>query len=153
MTVATRTYYFPTVAWFDALRDVMNRDVETYRMLGFIDARIGIRVGADGELPAEASFVLTFGPYSCDDVAEAPADDAAPVDFTLSAPYGTWKEMIENIIENRGADLHHTLNYLHFGRIELAASDQLQADLFFRINSSFQRFFDGAADVDTRFVA
>jgi hypothetical protein len=61
--------------------------------------------------------------------------------------------MVENIGANGEADLRHTLNYLHFGQIELKASDQLQADLFFRVNGSLQAFFDGAAKLETAFDA
>jgi hypothetical protein len=131
----------------------MNQDEEGYRKLGFIDASVGIEVRMDDALPEDRTFVLTFGAYTCDGVIELPSLDAAQVDFTLSAPYATWKEMIQIIAENQGADLRHTLNYLHFGRIDLQAADQLRADLFFRINASLQTFFDGAAGIETQFVA
>jgi hypothetical protein len=152
MVVAT-TQLFPTVGWFEALLDVMNRDGEAFRKLGFIDARVGIAVLRDGAMPEDRAFMLTFGAYTCDGVVVLPSPEAAEVDFTLSAPYATWKEMIQNIAENQGADLRHTLNHLHFGRIDLQAADQLRADLFFRINASLQRFFDGAAVIETRFIA
>ena len=149
MTVVTRAS-FPTVEWFRTLQQLMNEDRETFRKLGFVDAKVGIIVAPDEALPDGRNFLLTFGAYTCDDVTEAAAAD--DVNFSLEAPYSTWKEMIDNIQVNRGADLRHTLNYLHFGQIALKAPDQMQADLFFRVNSSLQAFFDSGASIQTTFL-
>jgi hypothetical protein len=150
MVVSTRQR-FPTLGWFQALGEAMNNDVETFRKLGFIDARVGIVVQADEGQAQSRAYTITFGAYTCDGASEIDPIDPTDVDFTLQAPYGTWKEMIANIEANDGADLRHTLNYLHFGRIELKATDQLRADLFFRVNSSLQAFFDNAATFKSDF--
>ncbi len=148
MTTAT-IYPFPSTTWFEAVAEAARKDEDAFRKLGFIDTTLGITVGADGGPGgAERTFILTFGAYSLDSVREGkPGED---VDFTLRAPYSAWQEMIGNIRENGGADLHHTLNYLHFGIIDLVAGDQLKADLFFRVNGSLQAFFDASARIETR---
>lgn len=140
------TQVFPSVEWFKAVADAMPLDL--FRKLGSIDTTFAIRVrGEDGI--ADPKFILTFGAYTLDDVREVSSTEG--VDFVLEAPYAAWKEMVQNIRENDGADLHHTLNYLHFGVIELACEDQLKADQFFRVNSSLQAFFDASAAIESRF--
>jgi hypothetical protein len=75
------------------------------------------------------------------------------VDFSLAADHGVWQEMIENIRDNGGADLDHTLNFLQLpGTIELVADDQGQADMFYRFSQTFQEFFNGAAAIPTEFA-
>jgi hypothetical protein len=150
MTTALQ-YRFPSTAWFEGLAANMADDAAHFRKLGTIDARAGIVM--TGTPRGDRAWVLTFGAYTCDVISEATAAGAAEADFALTAPYTTWREMVENIGANGEADLRHTLNYLHFGQIELKASDQLQADLFFRVNGSLQAFFDGAAKLETAFDA
>lgn len=148
MTTAT-TCPFPSTNWFEAVSDAARRDEETFRKLGFIDTTLGIQVVAGDGAGRDRTFVLRFGAYALDDVREAASTEG--VDFTLRASLAAWEEMIRNIRENGGADLRHTLNYLHFGVIELVADDQLKADLFFRVNGSLQAFFDASANVETEF--
>lgn len=150
MTTAT-TYLFPSARWFEAVGEVARANEETFRKLGFIDAAVGIQVLAGDGLSEDQAFVLRFGAYDLQSVSRAGTTEGA--DFTLRAPYRAWEEMIRNIRESGGADLRHTLNYLHFGVIDLEASDQLKADLFFRVNGSLQAYFDCAASVPTEFVA
>ena len=138
---------FPSVGWFDAVRAVFNSD-ERYRGAGGgrCDCVVGLKIG-------EAVFVLAFEGVEC--VSAAAADDAAlvDVDFFLAMSAEDWREMIANIAENDGADLHHTLNTLDLARDEgLAASrhgDQFREDLFFRYNQTLQFFFDASARVKT----
>ncbi|KAA0230891.1 MAG: hypothetical protein DYG91_13930 [Chloroflexi bacterium CFX7] len=148
MTTVT-TCTFPSTRWFEAVGEVARRDEETFRKLGFIDTTLGVSVLGGGPAGGDRTFVLSFGAYTLDEVHEAAG--AESVDFTLRAPLAAWEEMIRNIRENDGADLHHTLNYLHFGVIDLVAEDQLKADLFFRVNGSLQAFFDASAGVETEF--
>lgn len=148
-TIAVR---FPSVAWFQALAAEMARNEERFRKLGTIDARVGIEMRADDMLAQPCRFALSFETYTCDAVAELGAIDDQPVDFILSAPGAVWFDLVANIRANGEADLKHTLNYLHFGPVELKATNQMEADLFFRVNSSLQAFFDGAAAIETEFA-
>ena len=60
--------------------------------------------------------------------------------------------MIRNIRDNGEADLEHTLSYLQLpGTIELIAPTQLDADIFYRFNQTFQQFFDLTSRVSTQF--
>ncbi len=149
MTTAT-TYVFPSTRWFEAVGETARRDEDTFRKLGFIDTTLGIQVVTGDGGGRDRTFVLRFGAYTLDEVREGAA--AEDVDFTLRSPLAAWEEMIRNIRENGEADLRHTLNYLHFGVIDLQAEDQLKADLFFRVNGSLQAFFDASANVETEFA-
>ncbi len=144
---------FPSTEWFEALGQEMDRDKDTFRKFGWIDTTVAIVIEAGGGLPESRAWLLTFGPYTLDSVKEIVPSAAAGADFSLVAPYSTWKEMVQNIAANDGADLNHTINYLHFGQVELKAADQLKADIFFRVNSSLQAYLDKAACVEADFAA
>jgi len=144
---------FPTVEWFEALEKEAAKNVDTFRRLGFCDATVGVKVLAENGADRDQGFVLTFDGYSCNSVEEVD-DPEAVADFVLEAQFGAWKEMIENITANGGADLKHTLNYLVLPNdpINLVATDQLKDDVFSRFNSTFQEFFNGAQHVPTEFA-
>ncbi len=141
---------FPSVYWFDEVREVFNGD-ESYRGAGGgqCNCVAGMKVG-------ERVFVLTFEGVECSKAIEA--DDAAldDVDFYLDMSPDDWRDMVSNIAENGHADLHHTLNTLDLDRDDgLATShhgDQYREDLFFRYNQTLQFFFDASARVDTEFA-
>ena len=141
---------FPSVRWFDAVRDVFNND-DSYRGAGggYCNCTAGIKIG-------DAIFVLTFEGQEC--VRAVAADDATldDVDFYLDMSAADWHEMVANIRDNGHADLHHTLNTLDLDREDgLATShhgDQYREDLFFRYNQTLQFFFDASARVKTEFA-
>ncbi len=145
---------FPTVGWFQALVDQAAQRVDTFRRLGFCDANVGVKVLGDQGLRDDAGFVLRFDGYRCKAVEATPQPEKT-ADFVLEGKYGAWKEMIENIKDNGGPDLNHTLNYLTLpgDPIKIAARDQLKQDLFFRYNGTLQEFFNGAQYVETEFAA
>ncbi|MEO6197211.1 MAG: hypothetical protein ABIP58_03795 [Dehalococcoidia bacterium] len=62
--------------------------------------------------------------------------------------------MVRNIRANGAADIEHSLNRLTMADVplKLVARDQLQADIFYRFNQSFQAFFNEAAHVPTEFA-
>ena len=144
------TAAFPSVQWFDAVRDVFNHD-DSYRGAGggYCNCQAGIKVG-------DNIFVLTFEGQECSGAVAA--DDAAldDVDFYLDMAAADWREMIANIQQHGHADLHHTLNTLDLDREDgLATShhgDQYREDLFFRYNQTLQFFFDASARVKTEFA-
>jgi hypothetical protein len=143
---------FPSVEWFEALEKQAEQNAATFRRLGFCDAIVGVKVLAENGANENRGFVLTFDGYSCKSVKEV-GDPENAADFVLEAKLGTWKEMIENITANGGADLNHTLNYLTLpgDPIRVVAKDQLKDDVFSRFNSTFQEFFDGAQHLQTEF--
>ncbi|MBI1884707.1 MAG: hypothetical protein HYS09_00020 [Chloroflexi bacterium] len=145
---------FPTVEWFQALREQARQRAETFRRLGFCDAAVGIRVLAEGGPGEGRAYLLRFDGYRCKAV-EATAAPEKIADFVLEGKYSAWKEMIENIKANGGPDLKHSLNYLTLpgDPIRVVAKDQLKQDLFFRYNGTLQEFFNGAQHLETEFAA
>ena len=137
---------FPSVEWFQAVAELVNRDPE-FRHLGTVDALVGVQV--DGRV-----FKLVFDAFEVAEVAEVGAAEVDELDFTLVLPRERWREMIENIQANGKADQDHTLN-----SIDLKAADEFarsrdyyNRDKFYRFNQSFQLFFDRSAGVETRFA-
>jgi len=143
---------FPSVEWFQALGQKMAQDREEFRLLGYVDASVGIKITANGA--GTTAFLLQFEDYGVKDVRQV--DDPVPVaDFVIEGSLDAWTEMIENIRDHGEPDLDHTLNRLTMAGVplKLVARDQLQEDLFYRFNQSFQAFFNEAAAVPTEFVA
>ena len=142
---------FPSVEWFDALRELYNSD-DIYRSAGggSCDANVGVKVG-------EKVFVLTFEGFECSEAREAGEEDLEDVDFYMEMEPERWQEMIANIKENGHADIRHTLNTLDLGSEEALArtktGDGYRLELFFRYNQTFQNFFDASTHIDTVFEA
>jgi hypothetical protein len=140
---------FPSVEWFEAVSSAHRSDLERVKRLGYVEANVGVLV-EDGA--AAAGFVLEFAGYGPRAV-RAVADPVAASDFTIAGPLAVWREMLENIRMNGEPDLGHTLNRLTMAGtpLRLLARDQLEQDLFFRFNQSFQAYFDDSARVQTEF--
>jgi hypothetical protein len=143
---------FPSTTWFQALAGRMEQDEAAYRALGSIECTMVVRVDA----PAGPDlYEVVFEGFRVRSVRQlARLEDAVLEHFVLAASIDTWREMIDNIRANAGADLTHTLNYLTFpdDPMRLGGPDQLEVDAFYRYNQSLQRFFDGAAAVPTVYV-
>ncbi len=140
---------FPSKAWFDAVRAEFNAD-ESFQGGGggACNTLMGAKVGG-------VCYLLTFEGVECSVAAEVAESDLAAADFILEMPSRDWQEMIRNIADNKGADLHHTLNTLDLAREDgLSHSvhgDQYREDLFFRYNQTLQYFFDASARITTEF--
>ena len=139
---------FPSVEWFNALRQIVNED-DGYKRIGTCDTVIGVKIP-----DLQKSFLLTFEAFEVTDVREVSETEAEETDFWLEMPYAKWKEMLQNIKENGKADLHHTLNTIDLEDPEgLARSnDGYRRDAFYRFNQTFQYFFDSSAKLDTAFL-
>jgi hypothetical protein len=139
---------FPSVEWFNAIREIVNED-DGYKRIGTCDAEVGIKVP-----DLEKNFKLTFEAFEVTDVAEVDEKEAEDTDFWLELPYAKWKEMLENIKENGQADLHHTLNTIDLEEPQgfARSHDGYRRDAFYRFNQTFQYFFDTSARIDTTFV-
>lgn len=146
---------FPSVAWFAALQQRMNGETERFKRLGFADSRAIFIVKSDAQLTGDRSFGVVFDAYECTEVRElSPAEAGAfDHDWKLEGAYGAWKEMIENIRAHGAADADHTLGRLSLLKhpFRLYGDDQMRVDLFYRQQSSFQEYIDGAAAVETMF--
>ena len=137
---------FPSVDWFEALRDRVLDD-PAWRAFGMMDCAMGVNVG-------ERTIKVVFDGFDIPeiaDVSEAPAE--ADLDFTLVMTEARWREMIENIQSNGHADLHHTLNTIDLESPEELAKgeDYNRRDLFYRFNQTLQDFFDASSSLETTF--
>jgi hypothetical protein len=137
---------FPSVEWFEAVRDLVNKDDE-FRRLGTIDTTAGVKVG-------EQLYQLTFEAFECTDVKEISENDLRDLDFWLEQTPDQWREMLENIKHHGSADLQYTLNTLDLSRPEGFAqgNDGYRRDAFYRFNQSLQHFFDSSAKIETEFA-
>ena len=137
---------FPSVEWFNALKDLVNND-PAFRRLGTVDAVVGVKVGAK-------IYELTFEAFECASVREANENALRDMDFWLEQPYDAWKDMISNIKKHGQADLSHTLNTIDLTMPEglAKAQDGYRRDSFYRFNQSIQDFFDASARIDTKFA-
>ncbi len=138
---------FPSIEWFNALRDIVNSD-DVYRRIGTCDAVVGVKVPE-----SQKHFLLTFEAFEVLAVKEVSETEAEDSDFWLEMPYERWREMIQNIKDNGKADLHHTLNTIDLEDPEgfARAHDGYKRDAFYRFNQSFQHFFDSSTRIDTKF--
>jgi hypothetical protein len=146
------TLQFASKRWFEALAARMQDEADAYRRLGSIDCTMVVKVDDPPRTGLHEIAFESFGVKSIRRLGRI--EDAAPRHFVLEAPRAVWREMIENVRTNGGADLRHTLNYLTFPDVPMRVSgpDQLETDAFYRYNESLQRFFDGAASVPTSFA-
>ncbi len=139
---------FPSLEWFQALRDIINED-DAYRRIGTCDAVVGVKVPGQ-----QKYFLLPFEAFELLEVKEVSESEAEDSDFWLEMPYERWQEMIKNISDNSKADLHHTLNTIDLEDPEgfARSHDGYRRDTFYRFNQSFQHFFDSSAKIDTKFA-
>jgi hypothetical protein len=137
---------FPSVEWFDVLRNLVNSD-EAFRRLGTVDARVGVKFG-------DKLFELTFEAFECVGAREMPETELRDLDFWLEQTPEQWREMLENIKVHGAADLQHTLNTIDLTIPEGFARsyDGYRRDAFYRFNQSLQHFFDFSAKIDTQFA-
>ena len=141
---------FPSLEWFEAVRQVFNSEDE-YQTAGggSCDAIVGLKIGKE-------IYVLVFEGFECSSVREAGEDDLYEADFYLEMTPDEWREMLENIAENDSADLDHSLNSLDLNKSpdSIAHSlneDGYRLDFFFRYNQTFQYFFDASSRINTTF--
>ncbi len=143
---------FPSEAWFERLATIMREDASSFRRLGPVECTMIVKVHTAEEV---ALFEVAFASFRVRSIRRLQrVEDAAPDHFVVDAPLDTWREMLENIRSHGAPDLTHTLNYLTFPDDPMLVSgpDQLQIDAFYRYNQSLQRFFNGAAQVATRYT-
>ena len=138
---------FPSTEWFQDLADLANAD-PAFRKFGTIDCEMGVEVGP-------AIWKIVFEAFEVTEVAPIDAEAAGQLDFVLSMSPDAWREMVENIAQHGGADLHHTLNTLDLNDPENFArgKDYHRRDKFYRFNQTLQDFFDGSAKLETTFGA
>lgn len=148
----TITVPFPSTDWFEQLADAMRKEPERFQELGSTDCTMVVKVdlGAAGA----RLFEISFEGFEIIEIRElARLEEANPSHFVVEGTLGAWRDMIDNIRRNGGPDLEHTLNYLTLPDVPLQVSgpDQLEVDVFYRYHETIQRFFNGAAGIETRY--
>ena len=138
---------FPSVEWFNAVRERYNSDEALHTGGGGpCEAKAALCIGRD-------TYLLEFDGFECAEIREIRRDDIDQADFCLDMPLYEWVDMINNIQEHGEADLHHTLSTmdleLEHGLARAPGDDQYKLDLFYRYNQNFQDFFDASAGVST----
>lgn len=143
---------FPSREWFEQVALGAEEDLELFKKLGYVEAKVGIKIDANGK--GTSGYLLEFSGYNVSSVSEI-ADPVPQSDFTIEGALTAWTDMVRNIQENGEPDLEHTLNRLTMAGVplKLVAADQLQADIFFRMNQTFQAFFNEAVKVPTEFTS
>lgn len=138
---------FPSVEWFNAVRERYNADERLHTGGGGpCEAKAALCIG-------ENVYLLEFDGFECAEVREIGCDDIDQADFCLDMPASDWIDMVKNIQENGAADLHHTLSTIDLeledGLARTPDDDQYKRDLFYRYNQNFQDFFDASSGVPT----
>src|SRR3990172_382089 len=138
---------FPSVEWFNAIRNIVNND-EGYRRIGTCDTLVGVKIP-----DLQKYYLLTFEAFEVADIREASEADVEGTDFWFEMPYERWKEMIQNIKANGKADPPPTLNPIDLEDPEgfARSRDGYKRDAFYRFNQTFQYFFDVSAKIETTF--
>ena len=136
---------FPSIQWFDALREAVNKDA-SFRSLGTCDAKVGIKAG-------HQVFLVTFEAFECADVQEIDEDSLRDADFYLDLSADEWQEFLSNIQTNGKADSEHSLNNLDLSRPNgmVKSHDEYRRHSFLRYHLSLQAFFDASATLETTF--
>ena len=136
---------FPSVQWFDALRQAVNEDTR-FRSLGTCDAKVGIKA-------EDLAFLITFEAFECAGVEEIGEDSLRDADFYLDLSTQEWQEFLRNIQANGKADSDHSLNNLDLSRPSgmVKSHDEYHRHSFLRYHLSLQTFFDASAALETTF--
>src|SRR5262245_20732027 len=100
---------FPSLAFFEALREELRAARERFSRLGFFDTTFGVRVLVED---CGTSFVATIGFEVFDCVAVREGIDGMETDFVLEGPLTAWREMLDTIHRLGAADTAHSVNTL-----------------------------------------
>jgi len=132
---------FPSLEFFQALQQRTKEDAAAFEKLGYCDTSFGILVG-------DRLFTVVFEIYECTEVREG--GEREKLDFVLSASPELWRDMLESIQANPGADAAHTINSLtHLGdRMKVEYEDPEGHDRFYRFMVTIQAFLDEAQHLD-----
>src|SRR5262245_11699320 len=139
------TIRFPSLSFFEGLREEMRAAKERFSRLGFFDTTFAVRVPDQHGAPIFEG-VLGFEVFDCRTVREG-LDGIAP-DFILEGPLPAWREMLDAVHRLGAADAAHSINTLtHFGEVlQVRYDDPDGHDKLYRFAESIQEYFDLSAE-------
>ena len=142
MTPLVKPDAFPSSEWFEDLASDPSDRPDVYHSLGFADFRLIVEI-VDPPRPPR-SFALVLDGYDVSFAGEIEDPSQFAPDATISGALGDWREMVENIVDNAGADRSHTLNALSLAEFPLrvTSDDPMGRDKFFRYAETLQTLFD-----------
>ena len=133
---------FPNPKWLDYLVGLVKRDPDRLKDLGIADFRLAIKI--EFEDGSDKTFGLILDGYDVDSQGEISGIDSFKPEATLSGSFDAFKEMLDNIVENRGADKFHTLNTLCLAEfpLRISSDDPIGRDKVYRYAETLQVIFD-----------
>ena len=137
---------FPSVEWFEAVRERANADSQ-FTSQGTVNCRAGVRAGDD-------AFAITFEGFECAVVEAVPEGELRDLDFYIDLSPAEWRNLLDNIAANGGSDSAHTLNTLDLTMPNgcVKSGNELRRAAFFQYHLSLQAFFDASARIQTTFA-
>src|SRR5262249_33592150 len=138
---------FPSLPFFEALREEMRAARERFSRLGFFDTTFAVRV-LDEEGAPLFEGVLGFEVFDCRIVREG-LDGITP-DFILEGPLPAWRESLPPVHRLGAGDTAHSINTLtHSGEVlQVRYDDPDGHDKLYRFAESIQEYFDLSAGLD-----
>ena len=137
---------FPSVEWFEAVRDSANGDSQ-FTSQGTVNCVMGVKAG-------DEAFAITFEGFNCTAVESIFEGELRDLDFYIDLSPAGWQELLDNITVNGGSDSAHTLNTLDLTMPSgcVKSGNELRRAAFFQYHLSMQAFFDASARVPTTFA-
>jgi hypothetical protein len=135
-------------AWFDALAQVGRAEADQLAALGMADFRLLVEVTSEA---GTARFGIVLDGYDVSVTHRLAPGEAFASDAVLRGDEASWRELVENIVTNGGADVSHSLNALSIAGwpLELSSDDPVGRDKFFRYAETLQALFDGMSRLST----
>ncbi len=145
MVITESVIDFPSVEWFDFLCDHAKEEPEIYESLGFAFFKLAVELVDEGG--RVQAYGIVFDGYDVISFGDVTGYGNFQPDATISGPLAAWREMVNNISANGGADSAHTLNALSIAEVpfQVRADDPLGKDKFFRYAETLQTIFDATS--------
>ncbi len=137
---------FPSVEWFEAVREIANGDSQ-FTSQGTVNCVMGVKAG-------DSAFAVTFEGFGCTAVRSVDEGQLRDLDFYIDLSPSEWRDLLDNIAGNDGSDSAHTLNTLDLTMPTgcVKSGNELRRAAFFQYHLSLQAFFDASARVETTFA-
>lgn len=137
---------FPSIEWFEAVRESANA-ASQFTSQGTVNCVMGAKVG-------NSAFAITFEGFECAGVKAVTEGELRDLDFYIDLAPAEWRDLLNNIAANCGADSAHTLNTLDLTMPNgcVKSGNELRRAAFFQYHLSLQAFFDSSAKVETAFA-